>query len=54
MKESEEFFQKSYDAYCMFWALVLDIGTGKTDDVKNRTERLDNALIGDVIDCCKE
>jgi len=54
MKESEAFFQKSYDAYCMFWALVLDIGTSKTDDVKKRTERLDNALIGDVIDCCKE
>jgi hypothetical protein len=38
----------------MFWALVLDIGTGKTDDIKNRTDRLDNALIWDVIDCCKE
>ena len=54
MKESEEFFQKSYDAYCMFWALVLDIGTNKAEDIKERTERLDNALIGDVIDCCKE
>ena len=54
MKESEEFFQKSYDAYCMFWSLVLDIGSNKTDEVRERTERLDNALIGDVIDCCKE
>ncbi len=55
LKESEEFFQKSYDAYCMFWALVLNIGgEGKIDDAKDRAKKLDNVLIGDVIDCCKE
>lgn len=55
LKESEEFFQKSYDAYNMFWALVLDIGgTDKVDTIKERTSKLDYALIGDVIDCCKE
>lgn len=55
LKESEEFFQKSYDAYCMFWALVLDIGgSEKTDIVQDRVKNLDHALIGDVIDCCKE
>lgn len=55
MKESEEFFQKSYDAYCMFWSLVLDIGwSEKVDTIRDRSKNLDHALIGDVIDCCKE
>lgn len=65
-KQAQEFFEKSYGLYSMFWGLVL--GAIKTDGIKKVDENQLNIhdkekegvlgklkdLVQKIVDCCKE
>lgn len=55
-KEAENFFQKAYDLYSLFWGINLKIV--EMESLKRKKEpqvdkRL-NKLVEDLIDCCEE
>lgn len=56
-EKARQFFDQSYDMYCMFWWIVMDMIQGNESDENNKSEnneKTDNKLIWDIIDCCDE